>query len=354
MLLIEPGENSHLPETYRSIHNICAVLYDHLVEVVKSDDYEELRATTFSLEGKPESLDTADIEQLFEWFTSSGKHAEMTAFLTKQITCAVLSDFLQFVYESLNSSGKGKFSVAYALSRKPFIDELLIFEQILNDNDEFIKRYYFQGQTSLYDPSNRKLDKKSIIKEAVSKVTFNSMFSDDFIYELRYDKAAKHGLNWISNQALHIVTTDPNYRTEDKSLNFVFSIKDDFEKYWYHYYRNLAYLLFYTAAVIDEIVFQYLPDLAQLKSVKATKRFITFVVFSEVLGEGTPENSQQIVNAISSLFEHKCKMCSTDIKFNLDDFVQFIFEDVLVCPACNTDQFADPEFMVKFLSLSGR
>jgi hypothetical protein len=356
MLLIEPGDNVLLPEQYRGVHNVCVKLHDQLLEILIDDVYSELKKTRFSLEGVTESIKSKDGGELLDWFAASNRHGELTTVLTKNITCAMLSDFLQFVYESLNSAKKGKFSVAYALSRKSFTDELLIFEQLLNDKEEFIQRFYLQGEAKLYDPASRKLVndqvRKDIISQAASKVTYSSLFDADFLFELRYDKVSKYGLNWISNQALHIVTTDENYKTENNNFNFIFSVKEDFEGYWQHYYKNLPYLLFYTASVVDEIVFQFLPDKFQMKSLRAVKRFILFVLYSGLLSNANPEKQALAFGAISEVLKHTCKMCDTDIVFDKSDFELLISADVLLCPNCLTNQFADSSFMDKFLTLA--
>jgi hypothetical protein len=185
----------------------------------------------------------------------------------------LLEDLVDFISESLNACKNGKFSVSYALLRKPMLDELLMLEQILNDKEDFVKRYYIDGDVNLYDPSNKKkFDslKMSIITESISNLPIHSMFNSDFIYDVRYNKDAKHGLNWITNQALHIVTTDSHYRTPNQDLNFVFSVTDDYHKYWHHYYSTVTYLLFYITSIVDEIIASLIPDFTQLSNVKST------------------------------------------------------------------------------------
>jgi hypothetical protein len=358
MLFIEPGDTILLPEEYRGIHNVCVTLHDQLLEILTDNAYAELKKTEFSLAGITESINSMIGEELLNWFVTSNRHGELTTVLTKHITCSMLGDFLQFVYESLSSAKKGKFSVAYALSRKPFTDELLIFEQLLNDKEYFINKFYIQGEAKLYDPASRKLVndriRKDIITQAVGKVIHNTEFDAELLFQLRYDKTAHYSLNWISNHALHIVTTDENYRTEDKNFNFIFSTKEDIEKYCLHYYRNVPYLLFYTASIIDEIVFQFMPDLQQVKLIRSIKRFILFVLYS---GLSSLENSKTqflALKAISEILKHTCKMCDKDIEFEKSDFELLISANILLCPNCLTNQFADSKFVDKFLILASR
>ena len=52
---------------------------------------------------------------------------------------SVLADFVNFTFESLSCAMRGKMAVAFALLRKPFTDELLIFEQILDNEERLYK-----------------------------------------------------------------------------------------------------------------------------------------------------------------------------------------------------------------------
>jgi hypothetical protein len=54
-------------------------------------------------------------------------------------------------------------TVAYALLRKPLTDELIILEQLLTDNQNFICRFFHSGNPNKHEPSNRNIDKKKII-----------------------------------------------------------------------------------------------------------------------------------------------------------------------------------------------
>jgi hypothetical protein len=353
MLLIEEGDNVALPKEHHEVHNICAHIYDHLTEILVNDTYEELRRTEFPINDKQEQVKEMRSEELhaIDWLVLNGMHSELTTVLVKHITCSILSDFISFVYESLNAAKKGKLSVAYSLLRKPFVDELLLLEQILIDKDDFINRYYLNGDIDLYDPSNAKIDKRAIIEKALNKVSYNSIFTKEFIYELRYDKSAAYGINSISNQAIHIVTRDKNYRTLNKELNFVFSTQEDNESYWHHYYKIVPYLLFYSAAVLDAIVFDFLPDETLAKNLKAFKRLMTFIVFTEASKINERIDTNTVIEIFSGVLEHTCKVCSNEIKFELADFKLFIECDILLCDRCFTDQFVDKNFAEKFMNL---
>lgn len=53
----------------------------------------------------------------------------------------MLSDMVNFIYESIIIAQKGKMSVAYSLIRKPSKDQLCLLEQILVNQEEFFQRF---------------------------------------------------------------------------------------------------------------------------------------------------------------------------------------------------------------------
>ena len=351
MLLIEPGDTVLLSDRCKDIHNLCVILHDNLLELLKLDEFEGGINTDISLVGLPEGVDITDTQQLFDWLISCDRIDDLTTILTKHVTCSVLADFLQFVYESLSAAKRCKFSVAYTLARKPFLDELLIFEQLLDDNKDFINRFYLQGNINLYDPSQYK-NKKGIVAQVTPKLLFGGLFDEDFIYEMRYDKTAKYGLNWMSNHAVHIVTTDSKYRTADREMNFVFSTKENIDSYAPHYYQNVFILLSYAAAVIDELFFSHFPDSERIKKLRAVKRFIAFTLYSTTVEHDAAGRVDSMLNLISDLLQHECKMCETSLRFTASDFELLLLENTLPCPTCGTNQCMDRKFTAKFMALT--
>lgn len=318
-----------------------------------SDLYQGLQQTHFSLEGIPDISENLEAEELLDILVQNNRKDEVIDGVAKRITHAVVDDFVQFVFESLDAIRHARFSVAYALLRKPFVDELFILEQILVDKADFVDRYYFQGDTKLYDPSNSSLFdsvRKPTIEASINKLPFPTDFNADTVYEFRYDKAVKYGMNWVSNQALHIVTNHSKYRTLNKQLNFVFANSDDHKQLWAHYYSVVSYLLHYSVAVIDEIVFSFLPDKIHRKHIKATRRAM-IQAYSNALLPGNEGRILELFAILSSELAHVCKTCGHNIVFTPNELTTFMLNDKLTCVKCKADQFADIEFQDRFLAL---
>ena len=238
-----------IPEKYIRVNNICAVIYDQLTELYHDKNYRNLFQT--SIEGEfAKKFDETKKNKIhaLDWLKSLNLTNEIELVVSKQVLAAVTSDFINFVFESMHAAKRGKMTVAYAPLRKPFADELLILQQLLIDRTEFINRFFHIGNPDTYDPSNRKLDKKEIIRKVFEKLDASFLYDAELIYDLRYNKAFDAGINGISNQALHIVTSDKNYQTTEQNLNFVFSQKEDFKNYFDNYYLVVPNLLFYAVS----------------------------------------------------------------------------------------------------------
>ncbi len=226
-------------------------------------------------------------------------------------------------------------TVAYALIRKPITDELLIFEQLLGNRTEFINRFFHLGNPNGYDPSTS-LEKEKIIKKAIESLRINIFTSSEFIYDMRYNKSCKGGINGISNHALHIVTNDRNYKTVDQNFNFVFSQKEAIERSFEHYYNLVPYLLIYSVSIIDELVFSLLKDDAnqRLKTVKEFRRIIGFILFNEYTGNSDKSKSEAIFKELSKNIVLSCPKCGNENIIERADCELFFESEVFLCTTC--------------------
>lgn len=327
-----------ISEKYIKINNICAVIYDQLTEIYFKKNYKNLFQTSFEGEmAKKFIKDTKENNiHALDWLESNNLNLEIELVVSKQVFTAVTSDFINFVFESMHAAKRGKMTVAYALLRKPFADELLILEQLLIDRSEFIHRFFHIGNPENYDPSNKKIDKKEIIRQVLEKAKGTSLHNAELIYDLRYNKGFESGINGITNQALHIVTNDRNYKTTEQNFNFVFSQKDDFKHYFSNYYLVVPHLLFYSATIIDEIVFNYLDNekIQNIKALKKLRRHIGFLQILELNKSINKSTSDKIFKIFCDELEFKCGKCRKTTSIERADLDLFFEIENFVCVHC--------------------
>lgn len=333
MIIIQKGDNIKVPKPFHFVNNVCAYMYDQMTEILSDTYYLDMANSNIEF-GEDEQLKKAfneSEEHPLDILQKVGKNADLEVIVTKHVVMSIIADMVNFIYESMVIAKKGKMSVAYALLRKPFTDQLLILEQILSDRKDFIDRYFHDGDPKKYDPSARDLDKKAIIDAAIKKLN-SVIFQCDIIYELRYDKASEAGINAFTNHALHIVTNDKNYKTENQGMNFTFPLgDDDLEDYFSHYYYAVSILLIYTASVVDSVVFDLIKNEGGRREEKAFKRFLASMMLFD---DEKNAFSKGMYKAFSKLLVTECKICKHINKFTKRDFEDYFYEHYFVCKKC--------------------
>ena len=238
-----------LPQKYKELHDLCFYLHGILVQVVKEGEKKKLFHTLYNIKKISDIQAIKDNDDILEWLSNNGYEDEYKSIVIKQVLIAMISDYCHYVYEALKCSEKSKLAITFTLLRKPLKDNLLFFEWILTNRNEFIEK--FQKDSNYY--AIDKIDsakKKIFIGCSVNKINYSETFNADFIYNIRYSKKTDYSLERLWNVANHLVTTSKYYKTESVNLNFVFSGPDSQESQWNYLYSVLPYLLFYTIEVI--------------------------------------------------------------------------------------------------------
>lgn len=268
--------------------------------------------------------------EYFDWLIENGKQDILENILCKKLLISITGDMLSFLHTGLNCSLNGITNVAYANFRKPLKDNLTLLERIYVDPSDFIKIYYVDGNPKKYDPSNGSLNKKELIDRVFNKMdtsTFGGVLDKELIHQLRFDKSNYNSFDPLSNLALHIVTNDKNYKTEDKNLNFIFSSKEDLKSHWEHIYYFMPYLMTYIFCIIDEIAFSLIDLNKEIKAYRAFKIMMKFAYWTQkTLNIEYPE---QLLSE-----EFKCQNCSEASKLDIHDLKLFFDTDMLPCGNC--------------------
>lgn len=230
-------------------------------------------------------------EEIFDWLVENGYKEKLIEIVEKQLFIALLSDFCQYVYESLKCSEKGKLATALTLLRKPFKENLLYFEWLLSSPDEFFEKFLDHDPES-YDPSKlSKGARMNFIKKSILLTSCPSIFDGDFLYNIRYSKKEEYSLETLWNKAIHLVTTTPTYRTERQNLNFIFSNFDNKLSQWNILYNILPFLMFYTLEVVEAL----LVSIINIEEyIREYNRFLRQIKFMVVKGEIEKELKQYL------------------------------------------------------------
>jgi hypothetical protein len=244
-----------LPQKYKELHDLCFYLYDILVQVVVEGEKKKLFHTLYNIKKISDFQAIKDNEDILEWLYNNGYKDEFKSIVIKNVLIATISDYCHYIYEALKCSEKSKLAITYTLLRKPLKDNLLIFEWIIANRNEFVEN--FKNDANCYAIDKIDLTKKkAFIENSVNQINYRQTFNPAFIYSLRYSKKDEYSLERLWNLANHLVTTYRYYKTESLNLNFIFSGADSKKSQWEYLYTVLPYLLFYSIEVIQVVLDQ--------------------------------------------------------------------------------------------------
>lgn len=218
----ETAAFSHeLADAWQLSDSLLRQIHETIAGAIEAGVFE----TNFELRSRKHVRDFKKLknEEVLEWLKGNDYISQVGEVTLKSIVRAVAIDMVEFANEALRCTIRGPLTVAIALFRKPFKENLFILEWIVGDPADYFERFFSgdAAQLSLSAvPPARKLD---IIRAAMAKTVYQEWIPADFIYSLRYDKQSEFGFEPLWQHANHLITTQGKLKTEAENLNFVFS-----------------------------------------------------------------------------------------------------------------------------------
>jgi hypothetical protein len=330
-----------LPDEFRFSHGLCLFLHDILVGMISSGEEAGIFTARFELRSQVDAqqFGLLDDEQVWSWLEDNGYDDVIQEVAYKMVSLAVLSDFCHFVFEALSCSRKAKLTVAYALLRKPFKENLFYFEWMLVDPVGFLEAFLLHGPQRLELHTAADETKKfAQIRSAIQRTANPSSFDAQFIYDLRYKKSAPHGFEKAWNQASHLVTTYRQFKTDPQNLNFVFLEKGRHEREWEFLYSRLPYLLNYTVEVVEALVAKFAQADTAYVDVMECRRAVGMTLWARCIAtEGHDELIRQLISDLERMLPAECPHCATTLIVD-DAVLQSLYESGgFSCPICGNE-----------------
>jgi hypothetical protein len=252
-----PDGRTAMPEAYDSAHHLCFLNHDVMLELLRSG--EIVGAFDYQMTLTPSEVESFNMaSDLFEWMDERGRRADRDAVIRAKVFPALLSDFLQFVFEALQAARKGRLAVAFALIRKPLQENLHLLELMAINLRAF-------AENLATDPLRMRLKcvggidgHKERIATVLAILNEERRFDAGYLAQLRYEKI-EDGFDGTSNQAMHLFTSHEAIKTDRLNVNFIFSGRSEKETQWAYWYSRLPYLLFYARRLV-EYVFAIICD----------------------------------------------------------------------------------------------
>jgi hypothetical protein len=241
--LMDVERLSLIPVRFRAHHEFCFHLHDTMVAVLQEARMHGIGDVEVTLEEEDQARAFQDdpIASLLE----NGKRDDAKRIVLNQVTIALYSDLLHFLYEGLTALAKRKFSVAFALLRKPLKESMMFASWVCADEEDFFDRLLRSPADHMEEkdlPESRRLD---LLRAAVSNLPLTSISDAQLIYDIVFNRKLDSGLAPLFDKAMHLVTSRGRlYRTEELNLNFIFKNPGENDLFEIIYPR-LAYVSLY-------------------------------------------------------------------------------------------------------------
>ena len=327
-----------LPTKYRKRHQLMLYLYDILVDILVKADKYQLSSLSFrftnEINGEIDLIDELDRQ----------KDLDISEYVyIPHIFFSILRDLNYYLFESLSCIERGKVTVAFSLTRKPFQDNLFYLSWILVQPSDFLEKIQY-GSPKEYDVSNLKGKKEFVIDlflKAKESIQYENDFLDfskelldpELLYDIIYNRKAENSLTSVFDQSIHLVTTNKNYPTEKRNLNFIFSDDKIWDDFWRLFYEKTPYILIYLVEVSIAIFEKYFDIDSEIVTLNRYIRNLK-IIFAL-----SGEENKELESIFDLLFSSDnlsmvCEECRKPYEFNAI-LVRELKEDYLyTCQSC--------------------
>lgn len=335
---VKPTEHRRLPDRHDLPHAVAFFLHDELSHLVVELERSRSLSVRFDLkEDERKEMQGLVGEELWEWLRRTDRLDVAIDLTYRQLTAAVVSDACHFLSESLIASGKGKLTVAYALLRKPFKENLLLLEWLGGSPEDFLVRFHGES-IDPYVLNRLSKEKRLEIIQAAADIVSLPGIDAELLWLVRYAKEYHNSLETLWTKATHLVTSVQASATEPMNLNFVFSHREALEDQWEHYYSVVPLLLRYFVGVAEHVASRFVEwD----ESDRATQVFLRDLAFMRFATRPRAEESLQVDPA--GFFEElaalgfQCEKCHNPVSIGEDGIDPLWLSGQIVCRACGRE-----------------
>lgn len=239
--IVDPERLRLMPQNCHAAHEFCFRIHDQMAHLLVEGEANEIDKVSLRFDSEEELKQFKQTDDPLNFLIQSGHYEAHRRIILNQVTKALFSDFLHFVYESLRALEKRKFAVSMSLLRKPLRENLMFLTWMKAESGDFYHRLKSSPADMMESKYLTPERRKTLIKGAITKIRGADFADENRIYEIIYDKSNSYGLATLFDKATHLVTSHPTMRTEALNLNFIFKNTND-NDFYQNLYSDLAYI----------------------------------------------------------------------------------------------------------------
>lgn len=326
--LIEEKRLANIPPRHRPEHEFCFHLHDLMARLLVQMEVKRAGDISFKLESEEDRRLLASGVSIMDFLEQTGRGDLERRLAINHMCLALFSDTLHFIYEGLIALEKRKFSVAFALLRKPFKEGMLMAAQMCADEADFFERMKHDAKNLLNRKSLREPEIKAVLGAALKACRSSNFTTADMIYRTVFDRKDDAGLAQLFDKAMHLVTEFRDIQTENYNINFIFKNPEDNDVYQ-TIYPQLAMLLLFLNMMQIELYARMQPR---------NEKYQNWMIFTSIASYEALFNKgrSRMVAFVNSSFKEFliCPACSANIRLKKTDAPRLFIAETLDCGVC--------------------
>lgn len=326
--IIDAERLTNIPKKHHPEHEFCFHLHDLMTQLLVEMNAIKASDVSFPLESEEEARLLNESGDVLDFLAQSGRGDIERRVVINHVSMALFSDMLHFIYEALIALEKRKFSVAFALMRKPFKEGLVLAAWMCADEVDFFDNLKTNPRDSFSHGAHSPDEMTQRLKAAIKKCRGMDFANAERIYSLVYDRKNEIGLAPLFDKATHLVTKNKHIATEDYDINFIFKNPLDNDVYESHY-SDLAMLLLFLHVLQIELY-------SRMNFAK--EKYLSWLLFTSL---GTYESlftsgRARMVGLVNNTFKEflVCQHCEQPIRLRKADAPRFFVAEILECKEC--------------------
>lgn len=326
--IIEPDRLRHIPKSCRSAHELCFHLHDLMVHILRDIEADNAVGISFKIKNESEVQALSDAENILDFLSESGRGDLERRTVINHTSVALYADMLHFIHDALIALEKRKFSVAFALLRKPLKEGLMLSAWMCANETEFFESLKSNPREA-FDHRQLPEEKKiEVFEKAISNSGCSEFVGAQSVYSAVFDRKNKLGLACLFDKATHLVTRNQHVATEDYNINFIFKDPRDNDIYQY-IYRDLSLLLFFIHMIQIEL---YSRMSTNKENYISWFRLVVVGAYEALFTKGRASMVTFVNNTFGEFMT--CPQCQTQISLRKVDAPKFFVTEILACASC--------------------
>ena len=331
--IIESDRLEQIPREAQAAHEFCFHLHDTMGRILVQMERKRAGDVSFELSSEKEAELLKSGMHPLDFLSQTGRSDLERRAVVNHVTNALYADMLHFIYEALRALEKRKFTVAFALLRKPLTEGLLVVCQACANEADFFDNLKENAANLTKKKRFGPAGVQHLIKSAVNACRGAECINPETIYSLAFDRDNSDGLANLFDKALHLATGAPELRTENYNINFIFKDPRDNDIYTGSTYQQIATILLFLNLMQIELY---------SRMHEANRQHENWLLFTAIATFQTLFSSgrSSMVRFVNQNFKEflVCPACGNSIKLRKAEAPRLFIGEALECRACATVQ----------------